>query len=67
MVMAKKPVNLEKIVEEQAKQIDSLKKAVAALQQQLNLLSKKTNRAYENSRKNANDINTITRTIRRNG
>ena len=58
---------LEKIIKEQTKQIDSLKKAVAGLQRQLLTLSKKTNRAYENSRKNANDINNITRTIGRNG
>ena len=66
-IMTTDTTKLEKIIKEQTKQIDSLKKAVAGLQRQLLTLSKKTNRAYENSRKNANDINNITRTIGRNG
>ena len=58
---------LEKTIKEQAKQIESLKKAVAGLQQQLLTLSKKINRTYETGRKNANEINNITGILRRNG
>lgn len=58
---------LEKVIKDQAKQIDSLKRAIVELQRQMNVLSKKTNRTYENGRKNANDINTLTGILRRNG
>lgn len=57
---------LEKIVKEQAKQLDSLKKAISALQRQLIMVSKKTNRTYENGRRNANDINNINNILRKN-
>jgi len=60
-------VDLEKTIKEQAKQIESLKKAVAGLQQQLTIMSKKVNRTYESARKNTNDINNITGILRRNG
>ncbi len=59
--------NLEKLIKEQAKQIDSLKKAIAGLQQRVIGVSKKTDRAYQTGRKNANDINNITSMLRRNG
>jgi cell division septum initiation protein DivIVA len=58
---------LKKTVKEQQKQIDSLKKAIAGLQQTLMVVSKKVNRTYETGRRNANDINNVTRMIRRNG
>jgi len=57
---------LEKIVKEQAKQLDSLKKAINGLQRQLILVGKKTNRAYENGRRNTNDINSINNMLRKN-
>ena len=57
---------LEKTIKEQAKQIESLKKAVAGLQQQFSLLSKKINRTYETGRKSANEINNIAEMLRRN-
>ena len=56
---------LEKQLKEQAHQITSLKQVVTMLQRQLTLLSKKTNRAYETSRKNANNINTLEQTLRK--
>lgn len=58
--------NLEKIVEDQAKMIDDLRKVVATLHRQLVAVSKKTDRAYENCRRNTNDISTINRNIRSN-
>jgi len=58
---------LEKLVKEQAKQIESLKRVVSGLQRQMVTLSKKTNRTYESARKNAGDINTLTGILRRNG
>ena len=60
-----KIAKLERIVNEQEKQIESLRRAIVALQQQLVAVSKKTNRAYESSRRNTNDINTVNRIIRR--
>ena len=57
---------LEKIVKEQAKQLDSLKKAINGLQRQLILVGKKTNSAYENGRRNTNDINSINNMLRKN-
>ena len=65
--MTNNTTDLEKIVKEQAKQIESLKKAVSGLQQQLTIMSKKLNRTYETGRKSANDINNITGILRRNG
>ena len=59
--------NLEKTIKEQAKQIASLKKAVVDMNRQLMALTKKTNRTYENARKNTIDINTLTGILRRNG
>ncbi len=58
--------HLEKLIKEQAKQIDSLKKAIAGLQQRVIGVSKKTDRTYQTGRKNANDINNITSMLRRN-
>lgn len=58
---------LEKIIKEQSKQIESLKKALSGIQRQMTLIGKKTDRTYESSRKNANDINNITGILRRNG
>lgn len=52
-------VKLEKIIKEQAKQIDSLKKAMLNLQNRLIQMSKKVNRTYQSARKNTNDINNI--------
>ena len=57
--------HLEKIIKEQEKQINSLKKAVAILEQRLSVVMKKASRAYEQSRKNSNDINNITTKLRR--
>jgi len=57
---------LEKIIEEQNKQINSLKKAIAGLQQRIIAVAKKTDRAYHSGRKNANDINNITGILKRN-
>lgn len=59
-------VKLEKLLKDQAKQIDSLKKAVSVMARQLNAVSLKTNRAYESGRKNTNSINSLTDTLRRN-
>ena len=60
-------IKLEKIIKEQANQIDSLKKAFVAMQRQMHSMSQKLNRTYETSRKSANDINTLTGIIRKNG
>ena len=57
----------EKIIKEQANQIDSLKKAFVAMQRQMHVMSQKINRTYETGRKSANDINTLTGIIRKNG
>jgi len=57
--MNKDTLQFEKIIKDQYKQIDSLKKAILALQNKVILLSQKTNRTYQNSRKNTNDINNI--------
>jgi len=57
---------LEKIIKEQAKQLDSLKRAINGLQRQLILVGKKTNRAYESARRNTNDINSINNILRKN-
>lgn len=58
---------LEKLVKEQAKQIESLKKAIVGMQKRLVQVSQKTDRSYQTGRKNANDINNITGILRRNG
>lgn len=57
---------LEKTVKEQAKQLDSLRKAINALQRRLIMVGKKTNRAYESARRNTNDINSINNIMRKN-
>jgi len=54
---------LKKTVKEQNTQIESMKKAISVLQQQLIAVSKKLNRTYESGRRNTNDINTVSRTL----
>ena len=58
---------LEKIVKEQAKQIEQLKKVTAGLQKKLMQTAQKTERAYQTGRKNSLDINNINEMMRRNG
>lgn len=60
-------MDTEKLIKEQANQIESLKKAIILLQRQLMLVSKKTDRTYHTGKKNANDINSIQRTLRSSG
>jgi len=64
--MITETVKLEKQLKEQAKQIRILKNVVSGLQQTVIMLSKKTNRAYETSRKNSNDINSLNGILRNN-
>jgi len=47
---------LEKLVKEQAKQIDSLKKAMSGLQRYAQIMSKKIDRTYHSGRKSTGDI-----------
>ncbi len=58
---------LERIIKEQAKQIESLKKAVSSIQNRLVKVSQKTDRTYQTGRKNTNEINNIAGILRRNG
>jgi len=57
---------LMKLIEEQQKQIDSMKKAISVLQNRLIKVTQKTERSYHTGRKNTNDINNINNTLQRN-
>ncbi len=57
---------LERLVKEQAKQIDSMKKAMSVLQNRLMAVTKKTERAYHSGIKNTNSINSINNTLHKN-
>ena len=50
---------LEKLIKEQNKQIESLKKGISGLQAQVQLMSKKINRTYHSGKSNTNYITKI--------
>jgi len=54
---------LIKRVDEQAKQIDAMKRAMAVLQNRLIQTTQKTERTYHSGRKNTNDIMTISKLL----
>lgn len=57
---------LEKLIKEQAKQIDSLKKGMSGLQRATQIMAKKLERTYHTSRKNAGDIMKISGVLGKN-
>jgi len=57
---------LEKMVKEQAKQIDSMRKAMSILQSRMIMASKKIDRTYHTGRKNVNDINNLAGILKQN-
>jgi len=57
---------LEKMIKEQAKQLDSMRKAMSILQSRMIMISKKTDRTYQTGRKNVNDINNLAGILKQN-
>lgn len=67
MDINKQVEQLEKLVKEQSKQIESMKKAMSVLQNRLIVVTKKAERTYHTGQKNTNNINSINHILQRKG